>query len=136
MTLKFRPHHFLCTLSFKGKGYSPAFVANYQKIADTLHGKNGDDTLITVVADTADHICRPCPNRRDRQCATQEKVIKLDKNHAQMLQIKPGDSLTWGQAKAKIRRHASIEQFHKACDGCSWKQFGMCEQSLKALLES
>ena len=36
--LKFRPHHFLCTLGFQGKGYSPGFVANFQAIADRLRG--------------------------------------------------------------------------------------------------
>ena len=26
--IRFRPHHFLCSLGFEGKGYSEAFTAN------------------------------------------------------------------------------------------------------------
>ena len=32
--LEFRPHHFLCTLGFEGKGYSDEFVRNYYRYAD------------------------------------------------------------------------------------------------------
>ena len=30
--LRYRPHHFLCSLGFEGKGYSDAFTANMEAI--------------------------------------------------------------------------------------------------------
>ena len=44
--LSFRPHHFLCTLGFEGKGYSDAFTRNMAEIADALRARGavGDAT--------------------------------------------------------------------------------------------
>lgn len=131
--IKFRPHHFLCTLGFQGTGYSPQFVANYQVIVDQLNNPAGDNTPITVVEHT-DSICAPCPNKHDLLCTTQTKITALDNAHAEILNIKTGDVVTWGEAKQKIANHMNLEQFHKACAICSWKELGVCEQALKNLI--
>lgn len=132
MSIKFRPHHFLCTLGFQGKGYSPEFTANYQLIVDQLNGPAGDQVPITVVEHT-DSICAPCPSKRDLLCATQAKIAALDKAHAEILTIKAGDVLTWGEAKQKIAANMTLEKFHSACSICSWKELGVCEAALKKL---
>ena len=133
MPIQFRPHHFLCTLGFQGKGYSPAFVENYQVIVDELSGPDGEQVSITVVAQ-ADSICAPCPNKRGVLCTSQAKITALDKAHAQILQLKAGDVLSWGEAKARIANAMSLEKFNKACAVCGWKELGVCEQALKKLL--
>jgi uncharacterized protein len=126
---RFRPHHFLCTLGFQGKGYSLGFVANYQAIADRLRGPGGDAVLIEVVGDT-DSICEPCPNRRGKACESQEKIDKLDGAHAKVLGIAPGDQLTWKEAKELIREKMTPQAFNQACAPCAWKALGMCESAL------
>lgn len=135
--LRFRPHHFLCTLGFEGKGYSDEFVRGFQKIADSLRerGEAGDQTPIQVVAQT-DAICEPCPNRTGKLCATEEKIQKLDQAHAAVLEIRSGDILTWGEAKTRIAEKMTTERFHASCAPCAWKGMGVCEAALNRLKSS
>lgn len=129
---KFRPHHFLCTVGFQGKGYSKAFVENYQKIAQVLQSPEGDQVQIEVV-DRTDSICDPCPSKIGAKCESQEKIEKLDNEHAQALRIQEGDVLTWGEAKKRIKENITVNRFHQICEGCQWKALGVCESSLKKL---
>ncbi len=54
MTVRLRAHHLLCMLTYVGKGYSPAFVENYEVIAARLSA--GEE--IELVAGP-DDICGP-----------------------------------------------------------------------------
>jgi uncharacterized protein len=84
-----------------------------------------------------DSICSACPNKIDEIiCKTQEKIIKLDNAHKNILSLKIGDNISWKNAKERIKTNMSIEKFHKACDGCSWKQYGVCEQTLADLIKN
>src|ERR1700746_2278280 len=120
--LKFRPHHFLCTVGYHGKGYSAEFVKNYDLISASLKrsGIEGDDVSIQVVEKT-DSICAPCPSKRGDLCETQAKIDLLDGAHAKILSLKDGDVLTWGKAKERIAQAFSDEAFESACAPCSWK---------------
>lgn len=132
--IKFRPHHFMCTISFRGKGYSLGFVKNYKKIAKQL---NEDENTIIEVVEYMDDICSPCPNRLDDViCKTQDKILKLDKNHKESLELETGQQMTWKEAKNLIKEKMTIEKFHKSCDGCSWKKYGVCQQALIELKEA
>ena len=129
--LEFRPHHFLCTLGFEGKGYSDAFVRGYQEIADQLrkHGSAGDTVEIQVAAAT-DSICAPCPNRRDTLCSTESRIRKLDEGHAAILGIQVGQVLSWGEAKKILAEKMTEEAFESVCAPCSWKALGVCKTAL------
>jgi len=133
--LSFRPHHFLCTLCFQGKGYSPSFIKNFQQIVDRLQQPDGDDTVINV-AENTDSICAPCPNKREHHCTTQEKIEKLDQAHAVQLGIQPNQQLTWGTAKARIAARIDLAAFDRICQDCSWQHLGICENMLKAHLNT
>jgi len=132
--LKFRPHHFLCTVGYQGKGYSPEFTQNYDEIARHLKadGENGDAIAIEVVGKT-DSICSPCPSRRGALCEMQAKIEKLDHAHATILSLKEGDVLSWGEAKERIATHFTDEAFESACAPCSWKPLGICKAALLEL---
>lgn len=132
MIISFRPHHFLCTLCFQGRGYSPAFISNFQFIVDQLHSPDGDKTQIQVVNYT-DSICQPCPNRIDTTCITEEKINRLDHAHSAALNITANDKLTWDEAKKRIST-LTIDQFHQICATCEWKKYGICEQVLTEFL--
>ncbi len=125
--ISFRPHHFLCTLCFTGKGYSPAFVRNYKNIAKHLT----DDRLIEVTQQT-DSICAPCPHRRELKYASQAKIATLDNAHNKVLNLP--QKLTWGEAKEKIKQNFTLEKFHQTCAPCEWKKFGICEKILTEFL--
>jgi len=90
--IKFRPHHFLCTLGFQGHGYSLGFVKNYKKIVQQL--SFDENTLIEVVGNM-DSICFACPNKvNESLCTTQSKITQLDSRHQQILGLKIGEILS------------------------------------------
>lgn len=124
--INFRPHHFLCTLSFQGKGYSEPFIQNYQAIVDSLT----DETVISVTPHT-DSICAPCPHKRNLHCENQSKISRLDEAHQAILKLPT--KITWGEAKQLIKKQMTLSKFHAACEPCQWKHYGMCESALKKL---
>jgi len=126
----FRPHHFLCTLGFQGKGYSPDYVKNYASIVEAL--LQNEDLEIEVVAQS-DSICAACPHEREGECEQENKVQVIDKNHSNILGVKSGDVVTWRQAKQLMKNKMTVAAFHKACEGCKWQPMGMCEAALKQL---
>ena len=133
--INFRPHHFLCTLCFQGKGYSPHFIANYEMIVKQLHGSGGDNTLIKVTRET-DSICAACPHSQGSKCNTEETIIPLDGAHAETLGIKEGDVVSWGTAKNLISDKISLTKFKSICSTCSWQSLGICESTLRKFLNS
>jgi uncharacterized protein len=133
MEIKFRPHHFLCALCFQGNGYSPAFVDNFHTIMAILNSAHGNNTPIQIVSYT-DSICDPCPHRAGTACATEKKIASLDKAHAAALHMKPGETITWNDAKNNIAEKMSLETFHHICASCDWKKYGICEAALKTFL--
>lgn len=130
MKLSFRPHHFLCTLGFQGKGYSPKFVENYTQIAEAL--RENEELPIQVVS-SSDSICGACPHQEEGVCTVEEKIQGLDARHSQILSIKPGDTLTWKMGQEYLKEKMTIEAFHHACQGCEWKSMGVCETALRKL---
>jgi len=132
--IKFRPHHFMCSLGFSGKGYSADFVRNYKKITKALEGN--EETLIQVV-EKMDDICSPCPNKiNETICKTQAKIIKLDAAHSDTLNLIPGEIISWKQAKIRIKHNMSIEKFLLNCQDCSWQKYGICQKALEKLIKS
>ncbi len=131
--VRYRPHHFLCSLGFEGKGYSDAFTANMTAIVmGRLRAADGDATLIEVTGAT-DDICAPCPKRRGTHCTDQPKIKVLDRAHASALQLEPRERLTWGQARDRIRAHVPPGSLKTLCAGCEWEAYGMCERALARL---
>ncbi|PYG27553.1 DUF1284 domain-containing protein [Pelagimonas varians] len=131
--LRFRPHHFLCSLGFQGKGYSDAFTANMRNIVeDRLRAPKGRDTLIKLTGYT-DDICAPCPKRQGRLCTNQSAIATLDRSHAAALHLKPYETLTWGEALTRIKANVPPGALSTVCAGCQWLDYGLCEAALKRL---
>ncbi len=129
--LTFRPHHFMCTLGFVGEGYSSDFIKNYATIVKRII--NNENIPIKVIFGT-DSICAACPEKLARDlCLSQKKVNSLDKIHANILDFKDGEVLTWKLAKKRILKKMTYKNFHHACKGCSWKNLGVCEIGLRNL---
>jgi uncharacterized protein len=131
--VRYRPHHFLCSLGFEGKGYSDRFTANMSAIVmGRLRAADGDATVIEVTRGL-DDICAPCPHNRGHACDVQAKIDRLDTTHAAALSLGDGHSLTWGQAKARIRSQVPPGSLTALCAGCEWEPYGMCEAALARL---
>ncbi len=132
MKLYFRPHHFLCTLGFVGRGYSAPFVANFTQVTELLNSNEGDNTCIDVIA-ANDTICQPCPNNLGKYCKQEAKITALDTAHARIHGLHPGTSITWGEAKETLKQAFTLENFATACASCEWQALGTCEAALKKL---
>lgn len=130
--LRYRPHHFLCSLGFEGKGYSPDFTANMSAIVmGRLRAARGAAVEIEVVG-WADDICAPCPARRGAGCESQGKIAALDAAHGRVLGLAPGDRLSWGEALARMRALPE-GALAEICGPCQWLAYGMCEAALARL---
>lgn len=131
--IKFRPHHFLCTLSFIGEGYSPDFIKNYQKIVAQL---NANPLQPIEVTRQLDDICTACPLQPNGICLSAKITNALDDQHAAILHLQPGEIINWTEAKKRLQQHMTLEKFHQACALCEWKKLGVCESKLQALKDS
>lgn len=128
----FRPHHFLCTVGFQGRGYSPQFVENFQRIADLLRGQGGDDVVVQITPET-DSLCAACPHQDGKKCGSDEaKIRSLDARHKQVLSLEE-PQITWGEAKKRIVERVDDDTFDLMCAGCSWKDLGVCLSAIREL---
>lgn len=130
LNIHLRPHHFLCTINFKKKGYSPDFVQNFSKILKQL--KDNPDQKITIVGQ-ADSICSACPKRHHAEC-DKPLILTLDKRHADAFGLTPGSIVSWAEAFQKIRQKLTIPLFLQICQGCPWLDVGICLENIKKIL--
>src|SRR4051794_14584578 len=63
MTVRLRPHHLLCLLTYVGEGYSPDFVDNLDYVSRKL--LQGEDVLLV---DGPDDICAPVLGTEHDHC--------------------------------------------------------------------
>jgi hypothetical protein len=121
LTIKLRAHHLLCFLTYAGKGYSPSFTANYDRIADRI-GK-GEDILIVS---GPDDICVPLLSEDDPHCL-RDGIVERDRHAAHALapllsrRIEPGEQLNLdADAVGRLRTAFTDGGIRKACSDCEW----------------
>ena len=130
MTLRLRHHHLLCLLTYVGKGYSPAFIANFDAIAarasageEILLVEGPDDICAPLTASLSEQQClqaeqphclRDSVRRRDAQ-ALEDLSRLLDEplptGKTIRLSAKTMQHLRWSFAAGTVRT---------ACSGCQW----------------
>ena len=121
MTVRLRAHHLLCLLSYVGKGYSPAFTANYDKVAKRLAG--GEDVL---VVSGPDDICAPLLEEPEPHClresaAGRDRLAARDVGNLLGRPIAAGALLSLDPARlAAMRQAFSVGRTREACRGCEW----------------
>ncbi|KQW31376.1 2Fe-2S ferredoxin [Rhizobium sp. Root274] len=126
MTVRLRAHHLLCMLTYVGKGYSPAFVTNYEVIAARLSA--GED--IELVAGP-DDICAPLTSDPEAHCHGQS-VVERDQAAADAVAglighpLPPGARITPSPALLQhLRTTFATGEIRAACSGCEWS--GLCD---------
>jgi hypothetical protein len=130
MTIRLRPHHLLCMLTYVGKGYTPAFVANYDRLARRIAA--GEPILVVA---GPDDICAPllrpggpteihCHDEgvadRDRRAARAVAAL-LGTPIAPGARLRPDDALL-----SKLRAGFAAGRIRSACSACSWS--ALCDQ--------
>ncbi|WP_217573508.1 DUF1284 domain-containing protein [Mesorhizobium sp. GbtcB19] len=125
MTVRLRAHHLLCLLTYVGKGYSPAFTANYDVVVKRLAG--GEDILIVS---GPDDICAPLLDESEPHCLG-ESAAGRDAVAAQDVAALLGRPLLAGarleldaSTLVRMREAFSSGLTRKACPGCEW--FELC----------
>ena len=119
-TINLRPHHLLCTRAFKGKGYSPVFIENMQRVINCL--KAGCDISL---GKGLDDICAPCPERIGNRCRSEAKVTGFDEAVLSQLGL---ERKTYMYTEIDHVLTARLTEFvyDCICQGCEWKQTGIC----------
>ena len=123
MTIRLRAHHLLCLLTYVGKGYSPAFTANYDRVAERL--SRGEDILLVS---GPDDVCAPLLDGPEPHCLN-ESVVERDRLAAQDVgellarPIRVGTCVDLDTAMlARMRQAFSAGLVRKACGGCEWNE--------------
>lgn len=125
MTIRLRPHHLLCLLTYVGKGYSRAFVENYDRIAKRIN--DGEDI---VVVEGPDDICAPISDDHDAHChrasvLARDRTAAEDVGNLLEIAVTPGVTISIGPAMFRQMRSGYAERVtNAACTGCQW--FDLC----------
>lgn len=126
MTVSLRAHHLLCMLTYIGRGYTPAFVANYETVIARLAA--GEPIALI---DGPDDICAPLLNEDAPHCHN-DSVGERDR----LARLAVGDLLGPATDLAqpfrldettltRLRSAFSTGQIRPACAGCEWT--GLCD---------
>jgi hypothetical protein len=127
VTVRLRPHHLLCMLTFVGEGYNPAFVANYRRLAGRL---SAGETIEIVSG--PDDICAPLLSDQGAHCfgtsvagrdaAALEDIARLLGRELEAGSAIPADPALF----ERLRRAFSAGVTRRACAGCEWSS--LCDR--------
>jgi uncharacterized protein len=121
-----RGHHFLCILSYKGKGYSDAFVQNMTanvaaiRAGRTVQLVEGPDDICRGLTEKCradvQHDCGAADTLRLDSLANEavSKLLRRDLTAAEPLTAKD---------IARLRSEYASGTIRAACADCSWKDF-------------
>ncbi|ASM70972.1 MULTISPECIES: DUF1284 domain-containing protein [Roseobacteraceae] len=121
MTVRLRPHHLLCILTYVGRGYSPAFTDNMNAII----GRLTDGETIEITGGP-DDICAPLLKGPEPHChrdsvTTRDRAAAHDTSVLLALTIEPGTRLTLDGTRIRnLRRAFATSRIRSACGGCEW----------------
>lgn len=141
MTIRLRPHHLLCVLTYVGRGYDARFVSNFDGVVARLSA--GEDIL---VVDGPDDICRPLlvsaasvadadasadvgadaganapPHCLCASVVLRDAQAALDVGELLGIDLPPGATLRFdGPFLARLRAAFAAGTIRRACAGCQW----------------
>lgn len=115
-----RAHHLMCVTTYQGKGYSPEFVANMNRVWHAL--RSGEQPVVAVHAQ-ADPLCMSCPNLQDASvptsCQFQRSIEARDRRLIQAMGWVEGQTVELAPVMEQIlANHAEL--LGHVCQGCDW----------------
>ena len=122
---KFRVHHILCTVIYRGEGYSGTFCDNMtQKVREL---KADPEEPLMLVTDP-DMICARCPNRTpDDTCVDDKNHVKSkDLELLELFGLKETQLYSYRELLQCAEKKIDKENFLKSCGRCRWYQQGLC----------
>lgn len=122
--VRLRPHHLLCMLTYVGRGYSPAFVSNFDRLAARI-----DAGEAVEIVSGPDDICAPLLCEADCHCG-EARVDRRDEIAAALVELVLGGTVSSGrrfdmtpERTARLRCAFFDGTLRGACDGCQWFDF-------------
>lgn len=122
MTIRLRAHHLLCLLTYVGKGYTPAFVAQYDALVTRLNAGEeavlveGPDDICAPMLEGRHHCLKPRITARDAQA-----LADLARLLGRPLRAGEPVPLDRGSV-ARMRRAFADGAIRQACAGCQWSE--------------
>ncbi len=131
MIVRLRAHHLLCILTYRGKGYSPAFVRTMSRVVARL----SRGARVGIVAGP-DDICRGLRGGRARHCV-RPSARRRDRLAAADLR-RAGEAVRCGRSIGRLgnRRLAAWRagfaagRTRRACAACPWAS--LCDATAEA----
>lgn len=115
-----RAHHGMCLAFFEGKGYSSGFVGHMQDIKDKL-----SENPRVCLMDRTDEICSFCPNNKQGDCISREKVSRYDKEVFRLCGLQAGTLIDWQDFTLLVEERILRPGNRAAiCGDCQWN--AMC----------
>ncbi len=127
ITIHFRPHHFLCVLTYIGRGYTTLFVKNFDDLIEKINSGNcvieltdgPDDICAQRLCDATDLTCH-C---HDEQVQMADKMALADLSKLAEfngLRVSSKIHLTKDLIKS-LRIAYKNETIRSACADCEWR---------------
>jgi hypothetical protein len=129
--IKLRAHHLLCMLTFRGRGYTPTFSANFAALIARM--KSGE--TIEIV-EGADDICAPLQGTNQWHCdeegpQSRDELALLELNQKLFPDAEIGSKFELNaEIFAAAYEHFQINGTGNACHGCQWNS--LCNDILKS----
>lgn len=124
MAVRLRAHHLLCVLTFVGRGYTPAFTANYLRVVARLNAGEPAELV-----EGPDDICAPMLKEQGSHCRTESVAQRDAQARAALAQrlglvLEPGGRIVLTAERLAQMRAAYAEgAVRAACTGCEWAAF-------------
>ena len=124
--MQLRGHHFLCILTYRGYGYTPAFVENMSSIvADISNGRpvlliDGPDDICNGLTAADRILCNHDCNKAETREIDRLAIDQI----SGILPVDTASSLVIDAASVELMRQAFAGQsIRSACRRCSWSEF-------------
>lgn len=126
MPVRLRGHHFLCILTYRGHGYTPAFVENMTGIVEAI-GQGRPVTLVEGPDDICNGFTDECRKTCDHDCSkpsTLEIDLLASDAAKQLIPLHGGEPFVLDREHIILmRKEFAGGAIRRACEQCSWKDF-------------
>ena len=111
-------HHGMCLAFFKGKGYSEEFTFHMARVKNDLE----NNPNVKVVCEI-DDICSKCPNNKNSECLSEDKVREYDRDVLRRCNLSEGEIISYDEFKDLVYKNILIpEKREEICGNCQWNE--------------
>ena len=125
MPVRLRGHHFLCILTYRGYGYTPAFVKNMTEIVEAI-GQGRKVVLVEGPDDICSGLTPECRKICDHDCSrpsTAEIDLFASDAARQFIPLNSEPFVLDRDHVELMRREFAGGAIRQACGRCPWKNF-------------